>query len=74
MCKANKAKVKNLLERGTFKTILKKDVYLDFNVLSDRYLLTIKSTSDVQVKCMARYKFKGTGSEFEDIVVSSPPT
>ena len=51
--------MRNLLMRGTFKVILREGIPDDANVLPGRFVLTIKSTDEDQVKFWARYVIGG---------------
>ena len=45
--------IRNLLDRGTFKDILREDIPSDGNVLPGRFDLAIKSTEDGEIKFKA---------------------
>lgn len=55
MDKANKKEIRNLLEIGTFKVVLKEDVPKNANVLPGIFVLSTKFKSDVHTKYMGRY-------------------
>ena len=55
MIAAKKAAIKNLLERGTFKVILKEELPPDGNILPGRFVLSINSTDDGEIMYKARY-------------------
>ena len=74
MTAAKEAEIKNLLDRGTFAIIPKKDVPLGANVLPGRFVLTIKSSDDGQVKHKARYVIGGHRDRFKDFMVHSATT
>ena len=59
MSEAKKAEIKGLLERGTFKVILREEVPPNANVLPGRFVLSIKSTEDGQERFKARYVIGG---------------
>lgn len=59
MTTAKKAKLRELLERGTFKGILKEEISLDGNVLPGLLVLTIKYTEDGQETFKAQYVIGG---------------
>lgn len=47
MCKVKKAEIRNPLGRGTFKVISKEGLPLNGNVLTERFVLAVKSTSNL---------------------------
>lgn len=55
MTDALKKKVSGLLERGTFKSVLREDIPPDANVLPGRFVLDITSDHDGTVKLKARF-------------------
>lgn len=55
MPEAKRREIRGLLERGTFKVILREDIPEDGNVLPGRFVPSIKSTEDREVKWKARY-------------------
>ena len=74
MGEAKKAEIRSLLERGTFKVILREDIPRDGNVLSGRFVLTIKSTEYGKIKHKARYVIGGHRDKFKDLMVHSTST
>ena len=50
---AKKAEIRNLLKRGTFKVVIKKDVLPNANVLPGCFVMAIKSKEDNSVKFKA---------------------
>lgn len=56
---AKKNEIKNLLEKGTFKVILKEEIPHDGNVLPGRFILVIKSSIDGKTKYKDRYVIGG---------------
>lgn len=73
----NEAKNKEsnaLLERGTFKVILKEEITPDGNVLPGRFVLAIKSTADVKVNYKARYVNRGHKDKLKDLMDHSSTT
>ncbi len=74
MTAAKRAKIKNLLDRGTFEVVLREDLLLDGNILPGRFVLTIKSTDDGQAKHKARYVIGGHRDRFKDFMVHSTTT
>lgn len=74
MTDAKKAEIRNLLKRGTFKVILKEDIPPDGNVLPGRFVLTIKSTDDKEVKCKALYVIGGHRDRYKDFMVHTSST
>lgn len=71
---AKKKEIKGLLERGTFKVILREDVNSDANVLPGHFVLAIKSTKDGEVKFKARYVIGGHRDRFKQLMVHSATT
>ena len=74
MSEAKKREIRGLLDRGTFKVILKKDLPRDANVLPGRFVLTIKSTEDGQVKHKARYVIGGHRGKLKKFMVHDTAT
>ena len=74
MTAAKKAEIRNLLERGTFKVVIKKDVPPNANVLPGRFVLAIKSTEDNAVKFKARYVIGGHRDRYKNMMVHSATT
>lgn len=52
---AVKAMNEGIVERGTFKVVLEREVPTDENLTPDRFVFALKSTEDVKLKCKARY-------------------
>lgn len=50
MSAANKSEIKNILDRCTFKLVVRKDFPKDGNVLPGRFVLAIKSSEDRKEK------------------------
>ena len=71
---AKKAEIKNLLERGTFKVILKEELPPDGNVLPGRFVLAIKSTDDGKINYKARYVIGGHRDKYKAFMVHSTST
>lgn len=59
MTEAKGAEIKGLLERGTFKAILRKEIPPNRNVLPGRFVIGLKSTEDGKEKFKARYIIGG---------------
>eukprot|EP00171_Calliarthron_tuberculosum_P023324 IDg23324t1 len=74
MSEAKRKEIRGLLERGTFKVILKEDVPADANVLPGRLILAIKSTEDGQIKFKARYVIGGHRDKMKNLMVHSAIT
>ena len=74
MTDAKKQEIRNLLERGTFKVILKEEIPSDANVVPGRFVLTIKSSLDKKVKYKARYVIGGHRDKLKDMMVHSSTT
>ena len=69
MTAAKKAEIKNPLERGTFKVILKDELPPDGNILPGCFVLAIKSTDDEKIKYKARYVIGGRRDKYKDFMV-----
>lgn len=74
MSDAKKAEIKSLLERGTFKLILKEEVPPDGNVLPGRFVLSMKSSIDGKIKYKTRYVIGGHRDKMKDWMVHSSTT
>lgn len=74
MTEAKKTEIRSLLDRGTFKVILKEDIPPDGNVLPGRFVLAIKSTEDGEVKFKARYVIGGHRDRLKNMMVHSVQT
>ena len=74
MTEAKKKEIKNLLDRGTFKVILKEDIPHDGNILPGRFVLTLKSNDGGDVKFKARYVIGGHRDKSKDFMVHSTTT
>ena len=59
MDEAKKKEIRNLLQRGTFKIILKEEAPPDAEVLPGRFVRAIKSSLDGKTKYKARYVIGG---------------
>lgn len=74
MVAAKKDEVRNLLKRGTFKGMLKEDIPPDGNVLPGRFVLSIKSTEDQEIKFKARYVIGDHRDKLKDLMVHTSTT
>lgn len=74
MGEANKAEIRNLLERGTFKVVMKEDIALNANALPGCFVLQIKSTEDDKVKLKARYVVGGNRDRCKNMIDHSATT
>lgn len=74
MSVAKKAEIKNLIDRGTFKTILREDITKDGNVLPGRFVLNIKSTEDGKEIYKAPYFVGGHRDKLKRMMVHSSQT
>lgn len=54
MTEAKRHQIKNLLDRGTFKVILREEIPKHANVLPGRFVLALKSTKDGEIKDKTR--------------------
>lgn len=74
MKKAIREEIKGLLQRGTFKVILKKEIHGDANILPGRFLLAMKSSLDDNTKYRARYVVSGHRDKLNSRMVHVPAT
>lgn len=74
MTTAKRAEIRGLLERGTFRIILREEVPPDANVLPGRFVLAIKSTEDGETKFKARYVIGGHRDRMKAMMVHSAAT
>lgn len=69
-----KTEVKELIDRKTFKTILKEDIPEDANVLPGRFVLSIKSAQDGSQRYKARFVIGGNRDKLKRLMVHSSQT
>ena len=74
MTATKKKEIRNLLERGTFKVILKEDIPTDANVLPGGVVLAIKSAEDGEIKFKARYVIGGHRDKEKNMMVHTATT
>lgn len=74
MKRAKLKEIQNLIKRKTFKAILKEEIPADGNVLTGRFVLTIKSTVDGKIVFKARYVIGGHRDKFKHFIVHSLAT
>ena len=74
MDKTKREEIKRLLDRGTFKVILTKDVSKDGNLLPGRFVLAIKSSEDSMTKYKARYVIGGHRDRLKHMMVHTTST
>ena len=74
MTEAKKKEIRNLLERGTFKVILKQDIPSDAQILPGRFVLATKCTEDGEVKFKARYVIGGHRDKGKNLMVHTATT
>ena len=74
MSQAKRDEIRGLLDRGTFHFILREEVPPDGNVLPGRFVLSIQSTEDVQVRFKARYVISAHRDRFKALMVHSAAT
>ena len=74
MREAKLQEIKNLLNRGTFKVILREEIPKDVNVLPGRFVLALKSTEDGEIKHKARYVIGGHRDRLKHMMVHSTST
>ena len=63
----------NLLQRGTFKVVLKEEVPAECNVMSSRIVLTIKDKDTDQERYKARFVVRGFSDELKEVMVHQSP-
>lgn len=71
---AKRKEITNLINRGTFKIILKEEIPPDGNVLPGRFVLAIKSTEDKKVKFKARYVIGDHRDKMKNMMVHTTTT
>ena len=69
MTDAKRAEIKGIMERGTFKVILREEIPPNGNVLPGRFVLSIKSTENGEEKFKARYVVGGHRDRHEAFMV-----
>ena len=74
MSEARRTEIKNLLNRGTFKIVSRKDIPPDANVLPDRFVVAIKTGDRGETKSKARYVVGGHRDRFKHMMVHSAST
>ena len=74
MTDAKRAEIKGLLERGTFKVILREEIPPNGNVLPGRFVLSLKSTEDGEERFMARYVVGGHRDRHKSFMVHTSQT
>ena len=71
MSNAKCTEIHQLIRRGTFKVILKEEIPPNANVLSARFVLSIRSTVDYKVKWKACYVAGGHMDKLKKLLVHS---
>lgn len=66
--------MKGLLDRGTFKIILREEVPADANILPGRFVLTMKSTEKGEVKYKPRFVIGGHRDKLKQMMVHHTAT
>lgn len=74
MIEAKNAEIRNLLERGTFRALIKEDIPPNANVLPGRFLKTIKLSEEDEVKFMACYVIGSYFHRYKNMMVHSATT
>lgn len=74
MRKARYDEIKGLLDRGTFKAVLEKNLPSDANIMPARFVFALKSTDDGEVKFKARYIICENRDKYKDMMVHTSPT
>ena len=74
MSEAKHEEIPNLLNRRTFRVVLREDIPTDANLLPGRFVLSIKSTFDGQTKFKARYVIGGHRDKLKHFMVHSSQT
>ena len=71
MMKAKKKEIQDLIKKGAFKIIMKKEMPSDSNSLPGRFALAIKSAADGKVKRKARYAIGGHRGKLKEFMAHS---
>jgi len=74
MTAAKRKEIKGLLDRGTFKVVLREEIDPDANVLPGRFVMSIKSSEDGEVKWKARYVIGGHRDRLKHLMVHTTQT
>ena len=74
MSEVKKREIQGLLNRGTFKIIMREDIPHNANVLPGRFVLAIKSTEDGEIKYKARFVMGGHRDKFKHLMVHNSST
>ena len=74
MMKAKGEEIKGLLDRGTFKVVLREEILPNGNVLPGRFVLSIKSTEFGDEKSKARYVIGGHRDRHKEFMVHTSQT
>eukprot|EP00171_Calliarthron_tuberculosum_P022290 IDg22290t1 len=74
MTEAKRAEIRELLERKTFKVILREEVPPNANILPGRFVLAIKSTEDGKIKYKSRYVIGGHRDRMKAMMVHDAAT
>lgn len=74
MIEAMSSEVKGIFEKGTCKVVLKEEVFPDGNVLSGRFVMTIKSTENDELELKARFVVGGYRDKIKNLVIHSSQT
>lgn len=69
-----KRETRHLLDQRTFKVILRVEISQDGNVLPGRFVITIESTKDRELKHKARYAIVGHRDRLKYMMVDSATT
>ena len=70
---AKSKELSNLLQRGTFKIVLKEEVPQDCNVMSSRIVLTIKDKDTDEERYKARFVVRGFNDKLKEVMVHQSP-
>ena len=74
MKEAKSKEIENLLKRGDFKAVLRKDVALDDNWLPGHFMLTLKGTEDKKFKAKARFVIGEHREKMKSLMIYSAQT
>ena len=74
MSEAKRKEINGLLDRGTFKVIIREDIPPYCNVLPGRFVLAVKSTEDGRVRFKARYVIGGYRDKLKGFKVHNSQT
>lgn len=74
MSQVKKDENRGLLDRGTFRIILREEIPQDADVLPGRFVLAINSSTDGQIKFKALYVIDGHRDRMKDLMAHNAAT